>query len=125
MLPARERRALVLIDPAYELDGEHARIVAAVSGILQRMRHAVCAIWAPLRGKVDADALARDLQALAPDQLLRCTLRVLAGDALGSTVFVINPAFRVDIELTEALAWLTQTLPDVAADVTWLTRAGA
>ena len=123
VLPPRERRAVVLIDPAYELDGEHARIVGAIAGMLQRMRHAVCAIWAPLRGKVDADLLAGDIAALAPDKLLRCTLRVAAGDALGSTVLVINPAYRVGIELAETLGWLTRTLPDTAADVAWLLGA--
>ena len=125
VLPPRERRALVLIDPAYEVEGEQARIVAAVSGMLKRMRHVVCAIWAPLRGKVDAERLADAIAALQPDKLLRATLRSHEGDALGSTMLVINPAFRVDVDLVEALAWVTTALPDLDSEVTWLVGGGS
>ena len=125
VLPAGERRAVVLIDPAYERDGEQARIVGAVANLLQRMRHAVCAIWAPLRGKVDAEQLAQEITALRPDQLLRVTLRADDDRVLGSSMLVVNPPFRIDVELREAMAWLVLALPHSRVDVSWLIGASA
>ena len=123
LLPAHERRALVLIDPAYELTGEAGRVAAAVAGAMKRMGHCVCAVWAPLRGKVDADGLAADLAQVARGRLLRCTLDATSGDALGSTMLVINPPFQVDIDVAAALRWLTGVLPHFRAEVAWWGRA--
>ena len=121
VLPPKERRALVLIDPAYELDGEATRILNALREALRRMRHGVYVVWAPLRGKVDAASLTQRISALHPEKLLRIAMVQRSGDALGSIVLVLNPPFRVDEELRGAFAWMNAHWPEVNCTLDWCT----
>lgn len=119
VLPPKERRALVLIDPAYELDGEATRIVSALREALRRMRHGVYVVWAPLRGKVDAAQLAMQIKALHPEKLLRVAMLPKSGESLGSIVLVLNPPFRVDDALRSAFAWMNARWPEVNCALDW------
>ena len=48
LVPPQERRALVLIDPSYELKQDYARVVDHVRSLHRRFATAVYAVWYPL-----------------------------------------------------------------------------
>jgi len=49
LLPPKERRGLVLIDPPYEAPGEFERVVAALRDGAARFDHGIYAIWYPIK----------------------------------------------------------------------------
>lgn len=113
-LPAREHRALVLVDPAYERADEPQRVVDAVHDGLRRMGHGVFAVWYPIGGKADARRLVERLRALAPDRTLVAMLARAQppgdGRARGSGLCIFNAPFRADAVVSGALSWLASAL---------------
>ena len=132
-LPPRERRGVVLIDPAYELADEHDRAMRALSAALGRFAHGVYLLWAPTRGKAEPARMERDLLQLRPSKLLRVSFvprepraalaAALAAapraQPLGSIVWLINPPFKVEVQLRTTFAACADAL-NVDAEVRWL-----
>jgi 23S rRNA (adenine2030-N6)-methyltransferase len=54
-LPVPTRRALVLIDPSYELKTDYTRVIEASAAALQRMANTVIAIWYPVLAQAARD----------------------------------------------------------------------
>lgn len=110
LLPPREKRALVLIDPPYEnADDDRRQICATLADALQRFATGVYVIWYPLKLAAERDRWLRQLaqvcQTARPNsrEWLAAELWVHALDSraslAGSGMFVVNPPF----ELAESL----------------------
>ncbi|TSE34370.1 23S rRNA (adenine(2030)-N(6))-methyltransferase RlmJ [Tepidimonas charontis] len=129
LLPPPQRRALVLIDPSYELKSDYAAVAAAVDDALRRFAPGCLLVWYPVIGRPEAHALPRRLRALAERAgrpWLRAELHVGAppdpqaraaaarGQAHGalraSGMFVINPPYTLAEQLHTALTWLLPAL---------------
>ncbi len=115
VLPPPTRRALVLIDPSYELERDYARVVATMRDALARFAEGVYVVWYPQVGRVAARELPRRLQAIAPKGWLHARLTVQQPDArgfgmAGSGVFVFNPPHTLHAALAQALPWLHENL---------------
>jgi 23S rRNA (adenine2030-N6)-methyltransferase len=114
-LPPPTRRALVLIDPSYELERDYARVVATMREALTRFAEGVYMVWYPQVGRVAARELPRRLQAFAPKGWLHARLTVQQPDArgfgmAGSGVFLFNPPHTLHAALAQALPWLHENL---------------
>jgi 23S rRNA (adenine2030-N6)-methyltransferase len=114
-LPPSTRRALVLIDPSYEGNGDYGRVVATLREALQRFAEGVYMVWYPQVQKVEAAQLPRRLEALAPKGWLHARLTVQRPDSLGfglagSGVFIANPPYTLHDELAALLPWLVEVL---------------
>jgi 23S rRNA (adenine2030-N6)-methyltransferase len=114
-LPPPTRRAVVLVDPAYEGERDYARLPAALRDALRRFAEGTYIIWYPQVGKIGARELPRRLLALAPKAWLHARLTVARADAqgfgmVGSGVIVINPPFTLHDRLQALLPWLAQAL---------------
>lgn len=112
-LPPVERRALVLIDPAYEAtsaDLERAR--AAISTILARLANAVVALWYPIKDARDLAPWLLQVAAQATAPTLNAQLWVHPTDSRvalnGSGLLLVNPPYEFD---TRMQLWL----PELAA----------
>ncbi len=109
-LPPVERRALVLIDPPYEEQGgDLARAIAATGEVLSRLPNAVIALWYPIKDERElSPALARAAEAL-PVPALVSELWIHPRDARvglnGSGLMIINPPYRLDLEMEQ---WLPE-----------------
>ncbi|WP_334134846.1 23S rRNA (adenine(2030)-N(6))-methyltransferase RlmJ [Tepidimonas sp.] len=129
LLPPSERRALVLIDPSYELKSDYAAVAAAVDEALRRCATGCVLVWYPVIGRAQAHALPRRLRALAERAArpwLRAELHVggvadaaaraaaargrAHGTLRASGMFVINPPYTLAERLRAALVWLLPTL---------------
>ncbi len=114
LMPPPSKRALTFVDPSYELRDEHRDVAAAVAKMHTRFATGVIAIWYPVIERRWVERYERALRAtgiaaLAAYEL--CVTRERSGGGLiGSGMFVVNPPWRLDDELTAALPWLAERL---------------
>jgi 23S rRNA (adenine2030-N6)-methyltransferase len=107
LLPPKERRGLVLIDPPFEVTDEFARIVRGLGHGHRRWATGIYLVWYPIkhRGPVKAfhDALAASgiRKILVTELLLRPDTDP---DRLnGSGLVIVNPPWRLDAALERLL----------------------
>jgi 23S rRNA (adenine2030-N6)-methyltransferase len=114
LLPPKERRGIVLIDPPFEEEGELARLADGLAEALRRFATGVYLAWYPIK---DARPIARfhDRLAAAPGpDLLRAELLVhgaASGDRLnGCGLIIANAPYTLQGELADILPELTRRL---------------
>ncbi len=111
------RRALVLIDPSYEIKSDYAKVAEAVQDALKRFPTGVYMVWYPIIPRPEAHGLPRRLKTLAQQAgraWLDATLHIgAAADGQGLTasgMFVINPPHTLQAALDEALPLVLNVL---------------
>ncbi|RMH83701.1 23S rRNA (adenine(2030)-N(6))-methyltransferase RlmJ [Pseudomonas sp. AOB-7] len=114
LLPTREKRVLLLIDPPFEQADELQRCVEALNEAHGRMRQAIVVIWYPIKDERQLARFYRDLQKSAAPKLLRAELYVHAPDdasrLTGSGLVISNPPWGLEDELRQLLPWLADAL---------------
>ena len=110
LLPPRERRGLVLIDPPFEATDEFERLARVVQQALRRFATGCYVVWYPIK-----DAVAGEfISTLAPTKLLTLELRlgepVEPGKLAACSVAVINPPWMFEEAMHDALPWIAQRL---------------
>jgi 23S rRNA (adenine2030-N6)-methyltransferase len=123
LLPPPSRRALVLIDPSYEIKTDYGRVVATVREALTRFADAVMIVWYPQLLTLESAQLPQRLQPLAEAHgkrgWLHARLTVQQADAqgfgmIGSGLFVANPPFPLHESLRQTLPFLVDVLGEYA-----------
>jgi 23S rRNA (adenine2030-N6)-methyltransferase len=115
MLPPPERRALVLIDPPFEATDEFEKLARALRHGLRRFATGCYAVWYPIK---DEAAVAEFVAAQAGLKTVRLELHMpVDGTKLGACgVLVINPPWKFEEAMREALPWIETHLgPGVSA----------
>jgi 23S rRNA (adenine2030-N6)-methyltransferase len=115
LLPPPTRRALVLIDPAYEMATEYRSVVKTLEVALERFPTGTYAVWYPILSKPEARALPEKLKALGAKSWLNVTLTVRKQPPgtfgmPGSGMFILNPPWTLEKTLQETMPWLVKTL---------------
>jgi len=114
LLPTREKRALLLIDPPFEQVDEMERCAQSLNEAISRMRQAVVAIWYPIKDLRQLSRFYRDLQKSKAPKLLRVELYVHPTDEAarlnGSGLVISNPPWGLEDELKQILPWLADLL---------------
>lgn len=125
VLPPPTRRALVLMDPSYEIKSDYAKVLATLRDALQRFATGTYAIWYPIIPRAEAHDLPRKLKLLAGQAgrgWLHATLAIGQREtppAPGTTVrpgltasgvFVVNPPHTLKPALQAALPQLLEIL---------------
>ena len=109
-LPPPTGRALVLIDPPYELKTELTDLTAALKAALKRCAHAVIAIWYPvIEGReTTPDAIPAAL-GLDGERWLDLRIKFTAAQRMarmtGCGMAVINCPYRARAELSLLISW--------------------
>jgi 23S rRNA (adenine2030-N6)-methyltransferase len=127
MLPPREKRALVLIDPSFENSAEFADIQGGLREALRRFPGGVYAVWYPLTDRARSDWFQRDLRALGLPPTLVVELQI-AGDSsaarmIGCGLLILNPPWQIETEIRLLLPELRERLKlgaGAAARIHWL-----
>ena len=113
LLPPPSRRALVLIDPPYELKEDYARVIAVLNEALHRFATGTYLIWYPLLPRSEAEKLPQQLAGLA-NNTLRMELHIdePRGEfgMYGSGMFAINPPWPLREQMQTLLPLFTQVL---------------
>jgi 23S rRNA (adenine2030-N6)-methyltransferase len=126
LLPPPQRRALVLIDPSYEIKSDYAKVSACMRDCLHRFATGTYAVWYPVIPRPEAHDLPRRLKTLATQSgkpWLHATLaighdpeRSTPGEPpprpglLASGMFVVNPPHTLKAALAPALAQMESIL---------------
>ena len=126
-LPPLEKRALVLIDPPFEEQGEFAQLVNGIEQALKRLPAATIAVWYPLTQRARVDAFFDELQHLHLPPCWTAEL-CIAGEATemgmrGCGLLVINPPWKLDEEISPLMTWMRELLkqePSSSAGLHWL-----
>ena len=115
LLPPPPRRAVVLIDPAYEDKHDYERVFHALKESLTRFPDGTYALWYPQLTRLDAHELPPRLKRLPAGSWLHVALRVRepARDSLGmhgSGLFILNPPWTLHGTLAEVMPYLVDVL---------------
>ncbi|MGH8160232.1 MAG: 23S rRNA (adenine(2030)-N(6))-methyltransferase RlmJ [Rhodanobacter sp.] len=133
LLPPKEKRGLVLIDPPYEAqDAEYKLIDKALKEALQRWPTGVYAVWYPIKLRSQVQPFLRGLQRSGAKRVLRAELLVHPDDSPlrlnGSGMVILNAPWNLDDVLREPLRVLASLLSqDRPAEwkLDWLLQEGA
>ena len=125
-LPPPSRRALVLMDPSYEIKSDYGRVLEFAAEALKRFATGTYAVWYPIIPRPEAHDLPRRLKTMATKagkSWLHATLTVksskLTSTPTGETkrpglpasgMFLINPPFTLKPQLAAALPQLVELL---------------
>jgi 23S rRNA (adenine2030-N6)-methyltransferase len=116
ILPPPPRRALVLIDPSYELEKEYADVIKSLTEAIGRFSSGVFIVWYPLIRRPQSpknkssEKLVKQIRARFPQEQLHAQLimdETIEG-MYGSGLAIINPPWGLKEQLQEALAFLCQ-----------------
>jgi 23S rRNA (adenine2030-N6)-methyltransferase len=96
MLPPKERRGVILIDPPFEQRDEYARLAEALAEAHRRFATGTYLIWYPLKDPAVSGEFLERLAAGGPPRTLALELQVMATDPMrmtGSGMILVNPPF--------------------------------
>ncbi|MFZ5724107.1 MAG: 23S rRNA (adenine(2030)-N(6))-methyltransferase RlmJ [Pseudomonadota bacterium] len=115
LLPPKEKRGLVLIDPPYEAQEEELTQAAdALVAAHARFPTGVLALWYPVKERTTIARFHRRLAAAGIRRMLAAELCVRPDDNRlqlnGSGMIVVNPPWQLDDKLAVELPWLWQRL---------------
>ena len=115
LLPPPTRRALICIDPAYEVKQDYERVVTVLRDALRRFATGMFLVWYPMLASSPSRLLPRRLRELDADAWLEVRLVTHAPSPelpgmFGSGLFIINPPWNLRPQLEASLPWLTRAL---------------
>lgn len=133
MLPPKEKRGCVLIDPPFEDRAEFDALFRALMEAHRRFATGTFLLWYPVKDPSVSGAFLERLASDGPPRTLALELHVMAADPArmtGSGMIVVNPPFALTEEgpdgrsrIHALLGWLAATLsqgPGARAREEWL-----
>jgi 23S rRNA (adenine2030-N6)-methyltransferase len=116
LLPPRERRGLVLIDPPYEAADEFRLATELLARAHRRFATGIYFLWFPIKSNANADAASGELRALGIGPAMRLDINVDAGASeAGQRLFsaglvIVNPPYTFEAEIRTAAQHLAPLL---------------
>jgi 23S rRNA (adenine2030-N6)-methyltransferase len=125
LLPPRERRGLVLLDPPFEQPDERRRAVRALTAAHARWPTGIYALWYPIKAAAEAGLLHAELANTGIRRQLAAELRIAGADdparLNGCGLAIVNPPFRLDETLATTLPALQRRLaPAGGTRLAWI-----
>jgi len=129
LLPPKPRRGLVFIDPPYETqEAEFGAVLAALGEGLQRWPQGIFAVWFPIKQRRNLQRFLRAVAKLSAQDILLAELLIRPDDSPlrlnGSGMLLLNPPWKLDVEIAAALPQLAVELGEAGAShrLEWLKR---
>lgn len=114
LLPPKERRGVILIDPPFEIENdEFALVVTGLGEALKRFATGIYVVWYPIKARHDLNKFYRSLAKLKPPTTLCVELhaQVSAASQLnGCGMIIVNPPWKLDQVLKRNLPKLVEYL---------------
>jgi 23S rRNA (adenine2030-N6)-methyltransferase len=114
LLPPRERRGVVLVDPAYEEPGELERLVQGLKDAARRFAGGTILLWYPIKDVRAAVALRRQVASLGLAKALAVELMIRSPDdparLNGAGLIIANPPFTLPRQLEALLPELVRLM---------------
>lgn len=116
LLPPKERRGVVLIDPPYEDPAEFRHVADGIEEAIRRFATGVYLVWYPIKNRYDTDAALRRIIRAAGKPSLKLEFEVAKpqseGPLYATGLLVINPPWKLKEECGVLLPALRQSLAD-------------
>lgn len=133
LIPPKEKRGLVLIDPPYETErDDYAPVVELLQKAHAKWPTGVYAAWFPIKDHHAITRFYRRLRNSGIPKMLTTELNVLPPDNSlglnGSGLIVVNPPWQFAEEALRVLKWLKPVLtehPQASLKLEWLTQEAA
>jgi len=114
-LPPISRRALVLMDPSFEIKTDYDKAITALRDAVARFASGCYVIWLPMLQRFEVDRFVRQVMNMPVANKLHVAFRVRdpLKDGLGlmgSHVIVLNPPYGLEQACREAMPWLVKQL---------------
>lgn len=113
-LPPREKRAVVLIDPSYEIKTDYALVAKTLSAAVQRFATGTYMIWYPVIQRAQTESFISSLVNTGIPDMLRLELCVRSDDLehgmTGSGMVLVNPPYRLKNDMETLMPELHQLL---------------
>ena len=108
LLPPRERRGLVLVDPPYETqEMELTQVADSLAAAQKHWPQGIYAAWYPIKRAVTIDGFHASLVSRGVTRLLVAELSIHPEDSAiglnGSGMILLNPPWKTDRDLAETL----------------------
>lgn len=114
LVPPRERRGLVLIDPSYELRDEFTTAADRLIAAWRRWPTGAYLLWYPVQRRLPIQGFKRTVRKSAMRKVLCSELMLgpnrIANRLGGSGLLIVNPPWRMEQVLRESVAWLQHKL---------------
>ena len=114
VLPPVQKRAVILIDPSYELKEDYSRAIKVFAAIYQRMPTAQVLLWYPVVQRANINWMIEKLLRTEIRDLWQVELGIQAdtdGFAMtASGLLLLNPPWTLPTQLRESLPLLQQQL---------------
>lgn len=114
LLPPVQKRAVILIDPSYELKEDYSRAIKVFAAIYQRMPTAQVLLWYPVVQRANINWMIEKLLHTEIRDLWQVELGIQAdtdGFAMtASGLLLLNPPWTLPTQLRESLPLLQQQL---------------
>lgn len=113
-LPPKEKRGLVLIDPAYEKADEFEQLTKILPEAVKRWETGTFALWYPIKSRTATDRFLKTITEKISRPTLITELSVYPEDNAqqlnGSGMLIVNPPWQLDEELKNVLPWVWEAL---------------
>lgn len=114
LLPPKERRGVLLIDPPFEEEGDFGRLVEAIDAAARRFATGIVLAWYPMKDERATRRFLRDVTALGLPKLYSAELCVRTpnaeGELAGTGLVVMNPPYTLPGTLSQLLPFLAARL---------------
>jgi 23S rRNA (adenine2030-N6)-methyltransferase len=110
LLPPKERRGLVLIDPPFEAEDEFAQVARAFAVAFRRFATGIYLLWFPVKLASAAEAFGGEILAAGAKKVLRIDVSIApvsrdGKERLGTAgLIIVNPPFGMAEEMETALS---------------------
>jgi len=122
ILPPPTRRAVVLIDPPYEVKTDYDVLIRTLEAALRRFASGCYLVWYPVLARRESQLLPDRLRQLAGDAHSWLSARLHVTRArddgpgmTGSGMFVLNPPYTLRATMAECLPVLTRLFGEAGA----------
>jgi len=114
LLPPKERRGVVLVDPAFEEEGELERLVEGLREATRRFATGTFVFWYPIKDPKVIAGFRRNIAGLGLPKVLAVELMVRAAEDTqrlnGAGLVIVNPPYTLDAQLKALLPELVPLL---------------
>lgn len=114
LVPPKQKRGLVLIDPSYELKQDYIAVVETLKMAHKRWQQGIYALWYPLLNEQPQERMLKKLAGSGIKKILVVELSREASHTpramYGTGMVIINPPYLLEQALQELLPWLWKLL---------------
>ncbi len=117
LLPPKERRGVILIDPPYEDPAEFKHVADGIAEAMRRFATGIYLVWYPIKNRHDTDAaLRRIVRAASGKPALKLEFELdkprTDGPLLATGMLIVNPPWKLKDECDRMLPALCRSLAE-------------